>query len=131
MTMPGTDRKLDATQKDYVDDGLGGWETTTTIAPQLHHQILSRYGEWAGDPDSGSTIHAIPRKSNQATMLRVQDAWLAALQPFLDEGLAEDLVVQITRDGLNRFALEASLRDVQHGELDLSGLAAFGVGEGT
>lgn len=60
-------------------------------------------------------------------MAQREDAWRDALGVFVRAGLAEDLQIEVTNDQLGRFALEGSLVDVQHGELDLTPLLAAGV----
>lgn len=124
--MPGTDRRIDPVTRDYVDDGRGSFETTTTIEPQLYHQLQGRLNEWAGDPDAGNDSHLIPRKASAGNLLRFKDAYQAALQPFIDAGLAADLQVEVEREGLNRFAVTSSIRDVQAGEIDVTPLLPFG-----
>jgi phage gp46-like protein len=127
--MPGSDLVIDPVTRDFVDDGAGDWEETTTLMPQIRHQVLDHRGLWFADPEAGSDVYTIPRKANRITFTRVQDAVRDALQVFVDAGQAEDLSVEITRDQYGRLCWESTLVDAQHGELDLTSLLGFGVGE--
>jgi len=127
--MPGTDLALDPVTHDLVDDGHGDWKEDATIAPQVQHQVLDHRGLWFADPGAGSVAHTIPRKANEANVLAREDAYRDALRVFIETGLAEDLVLETSHVGPGRIDWRASLVDVQHGQLDLTPLLSFGVGE--
>jgi len=126
--MPGTDRALDPVTHDYVSDDRGGWATTTTLATALQHQLLDELGGWWGDPDVGSDLAAAATgaKASERTMQRLAEAVRRACAPFLERGLAADLEVTVDRNQLGAWGLRASIRDVQHGTLDLTPLLPFG-----
>lgn len=125
--MPGTDLTLDPVTHDLVDDGAGDWSETGDLSPQLAHQLLDLKGLWFADPDAGCLAYAIPRKVNRSTFRRLEDAYRDSLRPFIELGLAEDLSIVMTTDLIGRLAWLASLVDIQHGELDITPLLAYGV----
>ena len=125
--MPGTDLTLDPISHDLVDDGAGDWVETSTIEPQLAHQLLDLKGLWFADQDAGCDAYLLPRKANSRTFRGLEDAYRSALRPFIAAGLAEDLTFAVTTNAIGRLAWLASLVDVQHGELDISPLLTYGI----
>lgn len=125
--MPGTDLVIDPITRDFVDDGFGDWEETTTLAPQIHHQLLDHLGLWFADVDAGCGAYAIPHKANRRTFALLEDAYRDALSVFIQAGLAEDLSIEIETDRVGRLVWSGSLVDLQHGELDITPLLSFGV----
>jgi hypothetical protein len=125
--MPGTDLVIDPITRDLVDDGAGDWRETSTLQPQIHHQILDHKGLWFADVNAGCEAYKIPRKANRPTFTRLQDAYRSCLRIFVDAGQAEDLEIEITTDQRGRLAWEGSLVDVQHGELQITPLLSYGV----
>jgi hypothetical protein len=129
--MPGTDLTLDPLEHDLVDTPAGDdWAADDTIASAIQHQLLDEKGRWFADPEAGNSAFTIPRKGNRATALRLESAHRDALRPFLELGLAEDLVLEFDLDQFGRLAWEGSMVDLQHGQLDLTPLLSYGLGEG-
>ncbi len=126
--MPGRDRILDPISRDYVADGKGGYQKTTTLRTAIHHQLLDELGNWVGDPEAGSTLHEFGRaKNSEAQALRAAEAVRVALQRFVDQGLAKDLDVTVERSVEGRWVIRSSITDIQHNEtIDLSDLLSFG-----
>lgn len=124
--MAGYDRKIDPVTKDYVSDGKGSYVKTATCETAAYHQVQDRFGEWAGDHTAGCRAHAIKRKNNGATMLRLKDAFHDALQVLVDNGRARDLKVELDLDQYGRRVISTQLTDAQVGPLDVSNLLPFG-----
>jgi phage gp46-like protein len=123
------DRKIDSLTHDYVEDGLGGFQTTTSIATELHHQLLSERGRWVGDPDAGSDFHqlrAAGAADTDTTAKQAAEYTRNAVQPFLDAGRAADFQVATERDQSGRLVVTSSIRDIQHGAIDLGAIIPFG-----
>lgn len=125
--MPGTDLAIDPVTRDFVDDGAGDWLDDATIAPQVRHQVLDKLGLWWADRFAGCAAYAIPAKANRRTFLLYEDAYRDALSVFIESGLAEDLSIEVFEDRPGRLDYEASIVDVQHGELALTPLLTFGL----
>lgn len=120
-------RVIDPITRDYVQEG-GGRKYTRTIATKLHHAVRAHRGEWTGDPDRGSTYHLIARGNiDKTTAARAENALKLAVQPFVDEGLAKDLEVQVdVGDGAaGRVFAETAITDTQAGTIDLVDVVRF------
>jgi len=129
--MPGLDRLLDPATRDYQDDGLGGYVETTTLEPQIYHQLTGRLNQWAADPDAGCDLYLVPPKANDANIREREAAMQHALQPFIREGAADQLHTKVVRELLNRLGLEAELNDLQDATRDpLEDDAGGGYGPG-
>lgn len=126
--MAGLDLKIDPVTKDYVDNGRGGFVYTQSIETQVYHQVNCRRDEWVADPELGNLAHTIPKKSNLGTMQRFRETYLEALSYFVQEGLADELVIEIDRNQKHQFAMRGSLRDVQFGDINLQDVLAVGAG---
>lgn len=124
--MSGYDRVIDPVTKDYVSDGKGGYTKTSTCQTAAYHQVQDHFAEWAGDHTAGCRAHAIKRKANGATMLRLKDAFHDALQVLVDNGRARDLIVKLDVDQYGRRVVSTQLTDAQAGPLDISNLLPFG-----
>lgn len=126
--MAGRDRKLNPITGDYVQDGAGGYEYTTTIATKVYHQLRTRRGSWWGDPDAGSDLYLVTdRGLSQDSVVFAKNAVRTALQRFVDLGLAKDVAVEAQADARGRLTLQSTITDIQAGELDVSDLTPFGV----
>jgi phage gp46-like protein len=124
--MPG-DRVLSPLTLDYVPDGRGAWQTTPTIATAIHHQLRSERNGWCLDPDAGSDLHTLARlRLTEGVALRAGDTIRAALKPLVEEGRAADVAIRAERQPGGLLALEGTVRDVQHGPIDLEPLLPFG-----
>ncbi|MFA9271081.1 MAG: phage GP46 family protein [Baekduiaceae bacterium] len=114
--MPGLDRKIDPITHDYVSDGAGGYEKTSTAQTALQHQLQDELGNWVGDPDAGSNLFKFARGGNsERRAAGLRDGVRAAVKPLVDAGMVADVQVGTTRDQTGRLALQSSLRDVQSG----------------
>lgn len=124
--MPGRDRKIDPVTRDYVKNGRGGYETTTTIATKVYHQLKGKRGTWWGDPDAGSDCHLIPQKgAGVGGIVFAKNAIRTALQRFVDQGLARDIEVEATSTASGRIVPRSSITDIQAGKIDTTGLTPF------
>jgi phage gp46-like protein len=126
--MAGLDLKRDPITKDYVDNGRGGLVYTQSIETQVYNQIHCRKNEWVADPELGNTAHLIPKKSSLQTMQRYRESYLEALQYFITEGLAEDLVLTVDRNQKDQLSIRGSLRDAQFGDINLQNVFPVGAG---
>lgn len=119
--MAGRDRILDPKTGDYVSDGKGGWQETTDLRTAAWHQLADEKGHWVGDPDAGSDLWKFQRVgASVENENAIKDSVTQALKLFTDAGRAADLVVTTTRDPLGRIEADASLRDVQHGTINIA-----------
>jgi phage gp46-like protein len=124
--MAGRDRKLDPGTGDYVADGRGGYETTTTAETALYHQIQGELGRWWGDAAAGSRLYELDRAKSHARITRtaLEDRLREALAPLFEAGRITEVSVQASRDR-DRASFEVTCRDGQRGELlDLTDLLA-------
>lgn len=120
------DRKIDPITKDYVDDGAGSTVWIETSQTAVHHQVLTRFGEWAGDPEAGSRLGALPRKLNEITAHEAKDALEDALRALAEAGFVTDNQVEVTRDQNGKLSLAARSTDLAGGEIDLTNLLPWG-----
>lgn len=113
--MLGLDRRIDPVTRDYVDDGAGGYEETTTLETAVIHQVLDEYGRDPGDPLAGSRIHELARGLNgERDRGAARNAVAVALQPLVTAGLARGLRIELEQRG-TRLLLQSSLTDVNAG----------------
>jgi phage gp46-like protein len=124
--MPGFDRKFDPVTHDYVEEG-GSFVLTSTLETALYHQLNDELNAWAGDAEAGSRLHLLQRgRNSEAEAVRTADEMEAAVKPFVDLGWATDFEVAIDRDQHGRWSLASSIKDVQHGTLELDDMIPFG-----
>ena len=126
--MPGEDLLL-SNDGDYVDDGAGAFELTTTAQPALRHQLLDRVAEWTGDPGAGREIRGIAGRLNTEEQAELEaESVRVAHQPLVDAGQVADVEVQVDRDTSGRWVVLARARDTQSGNtLVFDNLSGFGV----
>lgn len=117
------DRKIDPITKDYVDDGLGATEWTSSSQTMVHHQVLDYFDEWPGDPATGSRLHKLSKKLTERVMHEATDAVNDALRPLVELGAIGSPDVEVSKDQHGRLALSAAAEDIQGGgEVDVSPL---------
>jgi phage gp46-like protein len=125
--VPGRDRILDSATGDYLSDGKGGWQTTTDVRTAVWHAIADEREHWVGDTDAGSELWRFERVGNsQATAIAAKDAMVQCLQPFVEKGLASNLVVTTDRDPLGRLTILTSIHDVSHGPINVAPITPGG-----
>lgn len=118
--MPGYDRTLDPITGDYQDNSGGEYAETLTIATAVYHQLKGER-RWWGDDKAGSDLYLAKQKGAGVAGVRfADDAIRAALQPFVDAGLASDIDVQAEGTAGGRIIMATSITDVQHGELEFA-----------
>lgn len=125
--MPGEDLLLDESG-DYVDDGAGGFEMTTTAISAVRHQMLDRLGEWIGDTAAGRTHRGIAGRNNtQAEVIAEADSMRKALEELERDGLITDIRIETDLDARGRWGLLITCRDAGTGEaIDVNTLGEFG-----
>ena len=125
--MAGTDLLIN-NDGDYNFTG-GFFETTETAQPAIRHQTLDRLGEWIGDPAAGRIIYGLAgRNDSQREAERRKNSLENAYRLLVEAGLISDVVIQIDRDQVGRFAIRVSSRDTQTGGLiEFDTLSEFGV----
>lgn len=125
--MAGLDRKIDPLTGDYVDADGGEYEETRTIAPGLYHQMRTPLNGWWGDGNRGTNLHLVRRRGlNRDTVLLAENEIRRGAQPFIDQGLARDLVVESEPDARGRLTMEAEITDVGGTRIALSDIAGIG-----
>lgn len=111
--MSGRDRRIDPVTRDYIQDGAGGYETTTTIATKMYFQIVVPRNSWHGDPELGSDLHLVKFEgAGEAGRIFAADAVKASLARFVKQGLASGLKVDASADG-GRISIDARITDIQ------------------
>ncbi len=125
--MAGYDRKLDPSTGDYIDATGGEYAETLTIETAIYHQLRTERGRWHGDPLAGSDLHLAKYQGSGVVGAKfAENAIRQALQPFIDDGLAADPLVEVEADARGRLIIESSITDIQHGPLDVGELAPIG-----
>lgn len=125
--MAGYDRTIDPLTGDYVDATGGEYQETLTIRTAIYHQLRTERLRWWGDPYAGSELYLAKHQGTGIVGARFADnAIRQALQPFVDEGLAADLQVDVTADARGRIIIDSSITDIQNGEIDIAPLAPIG-----
>lgn len=125
--MAGLDRTIDPLTGDYVDAEGGEYEETRTIAPAVYHQLKTPRNGWWGDPERGSDLHLVRRRNlNRDTVLFAENAIRTALQPFIEQRLARDLVVKSETDARGRLTMESEITDIQGVQIDLTDIVGVG-----
>lgn len=107
----GTDLEIDASTRDYVDDGAGGWVMSENSRAAVFCQLECRYGAWPGDPKSGSRIGELLESGEPVTGLQLRDLALEALQALVDAAIIADLVVELDKDEAGRPTLVLNYTD--------------------
>ncbi len=121
--MPGIDRRIDPVTKDYIDDGVGGYENTTTVETAGYHQIQTQIDRWWADPTKGSGVYLVPQMTlSEATIQFLEDTIRAAFQALIDAGLAREQRVEVANSELvvDRLLLLAELVDAAATQVDLT-----------
>ena len=121
--MAGRDREIDPLTKDYVDDGAGGYENTTTVRTAGYHQLTTERDQWWADRNVGSDLHLAPQLTASATALQfIEDSVRAALQALIDAGLAreQNVIVQPDKRIPDRMLVLADLLDQNSTIVDLT-----------
>ncbi len=125
--MPGYDRKIDPLTGDYVDAPGGAYAETFTIEPSVYHQMKTERNRWWGDPDAGSDLYLVKQQGTGVAGQRfAENALRAALQPFVDQGLAADIETEVEVTARGRVIAAASLTDIQQGPIEV--IAPIGEG---
>jgi|GEM_PF-6155013 len=121
-----TDRRIDPRTGDYVSDGRGNWQTTTTSETAVYHQLRGDKGRWWGDADAGSRFFELDRaKSALRTAVVVRDILQDALEPLVDAGRIASPQIAIER-ALDQLSANTSAFDLQSGaEIHLIRLLPF------
>lgn len=107
----GTDIEIDLATRDYIDDGAGGWLESENSRAAVLCQLECRYGEWPGDPDSGSRIGAMMESGDPVEPEALRDEALRCLQALVDAAIISDLVVELDQDQAGRPTLILNYRD--------------------
>lgn len=125
--MAGFDRTIDPLTGDYVDATGGEYVETTTLRTAIYHQMRTERGRWWGDVLAGSDLYLAKYHGTGVAGVRfAENAITEALQPFIDDGLAADLQVDAEGDARGRLVIDASITDIQSGEIDVGALAPIG-----
>jgi phage gp46-like protein len=116
--MAGRDRKLNVLTGDYIADGNGSYETTTTAETAIYHQMRGDKGKWWGDYNAGNRFFELARvKSIQnVSVNRLRDVISELLQPLIDANRVHGLIFRDERKG-DRIDIEATVIDSQSGEV--------------
>ncbi len=124
--MAGLDRVIDPVTKDYVSDGNGGRLKTRTARTAIYHQLITRLGQWWGDPTAGSGFFELARSvSTLQTPRVIEDVTTQALKRLVDLGRITAPVFETERVG-DRVNHSVTVTDIQSGEtLKLTSLLPF------
>lgn len=120
----GSDRRIDSSTRDYVDNGRGEWEQTETLQTALWHDLQAELNAWPGDAEAGSEMHLL-RKDGRAdgiALQKAEDFVRRAWRKYLADGRLADLKVGTVVDQAGHLALRITCRDVEYGadvELDV------------
>lgn len=111
--MPGRDRRLDPRTGDYIPDGAGGYQHTTTIETEIQHQLKAVFGSWWGDDKAGSRLRELLTGHIDApTRVLAKRYAQLALQPFVDAGRGRDLTIKVSTEA-QQYRIEIDLVDTQ------------------
>lgn len=124
------DLAIDPVTKDFIRDGAGGWERTTTGDTAVRNQIEIRFGEWWGDAAIGSLLHDRGRfAADPGPDLLVGAEIRRAMQLLVTEQYLADLDVVAAETRAGRVDARTSYRLVDSGQrvdLELPGLLGGG-----
>ena len=111
------DRVIDSETHDYVDDGAGGLEVTTTVATSLYTQFHIALNEWWGRSEAGNTLHELLLRGDtgEDVIQEARESLITAMQPLLDQGRIADPILKIDKDKFGRILIVSSVLDVQSG----------------
>lgn len=126
--MAGLDLKYDDTG-DYIDDGQGFFESDSTAAPAVRHQLLDELGAWVGDLDAGREQRGISGRNASAAEADLESESIRRAMRVLEQaGLIDSTEVLIDKEGPTRFAVGVRTRDTQSGgSIQIEEIAEFGV----
>jgi len=120
------DRYFDPVKRDYVIDKFGQFQTTDNASTAVYHQILDRKGQWAGDPEAGSTLYQLPRISTQVIANAAAQMIRDCLKPLIDARLIADSEVNAIRNSDKSITVEGVARDLKGNDIDLTDLLSGG-----
>ncbi len=126
--MPGDDLLI-GNDGDYIDDGAGAFTLTETVASTVRHALLDIFGEWVGDPDAGREILGIEGRNSTAAEAELEaESYRVALEPLEEDGLIDDIDIEVVRVLPTRFQVNVRMRDTQSGgTIEFANLNEFGV----
>jgi hypothetical protein len=124
--MPGRTRAIDPLTHDYLDAGYGHFQYTTDASTALQHQMLGKKNHWVGDPDAGSMLYTVQKKSTLPNAIAVKNIVLTDLKPLVAAGLITDVTAEVARD-IHGIFCAAEVRDVSGAVTNLSPLLPGGV----
>ena len=126
--MGGFDLRLDK-DGDYIDDGAGFFESDTTAATAVRHQVLGEPGAWVGDLQAGRIQRKLlGRNLTDAEGELERDSLITGLEVLQAAGLIDTIEVTFKRVGTNRLQVPVRARDTQSGgTIDVGEIVNFGV----
>jgi phage gp46-like protein len=68
------DRRFDPVTEDFVSDGRGGYERTTTAETSIYNQLKAHRGECWQDDELGSRLHDLDAMQADPALLAAEDA---------------------------------------------------------
>ncbi|HCT7632576.1 TPA: phage GP46 family protein [Citrobacter koseri] len=83
---------IDPTTGDYTGD------STDTLANAVYLRLMTPLGSWWAEPSLGSLLHTLRREKDKARVMTLARQYAEqALQPLIDDGRAESIVVTAER----------------------------------
>jgi hypothetical protein len=108
----GLDRKLDPVTKDWIDDGAGEFEQTTSLITAAQHQVLTPKGKWWGDNEAGCDLHGLLPLRDETGLRERREAVRAALSVFEEDGRGRNLMASVTVDYSGRVLFQGEMEDL-------------------
>lgn len=109
------DLAFDPITLDFIRDGVGGWEQTTTSDTAILNQLTCHWDRWWADPDVGSRIFERDLFTADPAAL-VEAETRRALQLLIDEDLIADLRVTAVEVAAGRVDVRTMYRLVATGQ---------------
>lgn len=111
------DRLLDPVTHDYIDDGAGGTETTTTVATSMMSQFFITLNAWCLRGEAGNDLAKLLAQGDigEQVIQEAREILLLAMKPMLDAGQLADPILEIEKDTEGRLVIVNSVLDVQSG----------------
>lgn len=120
--MGNLDRRIDPVTKDYVLDGQGGCELTSTAEVALYLQMTMHLDEYWADPELGSNLHRFATLGlSDAALQFAQEDVVAALGLLEEAGMIRDIAVDvsITDTRPHRLCITSEVTDTKGNRITL------------
>ena len=119
--------EIDPKTGDYVLEG-GAPKQTDSLRIPAYFRLKAKRGTWLYAPDAqfGSDFYTLTKRPSENANKRLENIGIAALQPMLDDGRAQEITVDVTQNKRGATQLATTIVDAS-GEVEVETFTGLGV----